>query len=383
MTETARAARRVGFLLFAAIAVAALAILLIGERRNLFVRKRAYVIQFPSVSGLQTGSTVQLDGVAVGSVDRVTLPEDVGRNEIDVRILVDARFVRRVRADSMARIRTLGLLGDKYIEISTGSASFPEVPEGGEISTAPVTDVEQLRASGEDVINNIARITEQLTTILGRMERGEGLLGELSKDVEPGRRVTTEFLGTLDSVRALADEIRGGPGPLPRLLHDPVLGAQLEGTVQRLDRLLAQAEAGEGALALLLTDGAAKSRLERSLENLDRATADVAETARSLRASEALLPRLLNDEEYGKELATELKTMVENLARVAEKLDHGPGSAAQAINDPELYQAMKDIVSGVNESKILKRLLRNRQKAGAEKRLREQVESAPPPGKAP
>jgi len=378
MTDTQRAARRVGFLLLAALVVAAAAILLIGERRNLFVRKRAYVIQFASVSGLQTGSAVQLDGVGVGSVDRVTLPQEVGSSEIDVRILVDARFTRRIRGDSMARIRTLGLLGDKYIEISTGTAAYPEVPPNGEIGTAPVTDVEQLRASGEDVVNNVARITEQLTIILGRMERGEGLLGELTKDVEPDRKVTTEFLAALDSVRALADEIRSGPGPLPRLLNDAELGSKLEGTVDRLDRLLAQAEAGEGALSLLLTDAAAKERLERSLIHLEQATADIAETARSLKESEALLPRLLNDEAYGRELAAELKSLVENLNRVAEKLDHGPGSAAQIINDPELYQAMKDIVSGVDESKILKRLLRNRLKAGAEKRLESELDAAPP-----
>ncbi len=378
MTDTQRAARRVGFLLLAALAVAAAAILLIGERRNLFVRKRAYLIQFASVSGLQTGSAVQLDGVGVGSVDRVTLPQEVGSSEIDVRILVDARFTRRIRGDSMARIRTLGLLGDKYIEISTGTAAYPEVPPNGEIGTAPVTDVEQLRASGEDVVNNVARITEQLTVILGRMERGEGLLGELTKDVEPNRKVTTEFLAALDSVRALADEIRKGPGPLPRLLNDAELGAKLEGTVDRLDRLLAQAEAGEGALSMLLTDAAAKQRLERSLIHLEQATADIAETARSLKESEALLPRLLNDEAYGRELAAELKSLVENLNRVAEKLDHGPGSAAQIINDPELYQAMKDIVSGVDESKILKRLLRNRQQAGAEKRLESELDAAPP-----
>ncbi len=64
---------------------------------------------------------------------------------------------------------------------------------------------------------------------------------------------------------------------------------------------------------------------------------------------------------------------------MAEKLDHGTGSAAQLINDPALYQAMKDIVTGIDESAILRRLIRNRQKKGVEVRLEEQLDTARSP----
>ena len=156
MSPNPSAARRVGLLLLVALALGMAAIFLVGERRNLFSAKNDYFIRFDSVSGLQEGSNVQLDGVGVGSIAAVDLSEDVRKNQIEIR------------EDSMARIRTLGLLGDKYIEISSGSQSFPEVPEGGTIGTAPVADVDRLRASGEDLVNNVTRITEQLTTILGR-----------------------------------------------------------------------------------------------------------------------------------------------------------------------------------------------------------------------
>ena len=385
MSPNPSAARRVGLLLLVALVLGMAAIFTVGERRNLFSAKNDYFIRFDSVSGLQTGSNVQLDGVGVGSIAAIDLSEDVRKNQIEIRIRVEERFAARIREDSMARIRTLGLLGDKYIEISSGTPQFPEVPEGGTIGTAPVADVDRLRASGEDLVNNVTRITEQLTTILGRMERGEGILGELTKDVEPNRKVTTEFIATLDSIRSMFDEFRQGQGPLPRMLGDRALGDKLESTVTRLDSLLGKAESGEGALSMLLTDGAQKERLERSLASIERTAANLESATASLREERALLPKLLGDEAYGDKLSSDLQSLLENLNRVAEKIDRGPGSAAQIINDPQLYQAMKDIVVGIDESAILRHLIRNRQKKGVEVRLEKELDAAPsaPPAKQP
>ena len=381
MSPSPSSARKVGLLLLVALALGMAAIFLVGEKRNLFSQKNDYFILFDSVPGLSAGSNVQLDGVGVGSVAAIALSENVEQNQIVVAIRVEARFAARIREDSLARIRTLGLLGDKYIEISSGSPRFPEVPEGGTIGTAPMADVDRLRASGEDLVNNVTRITEQLTTILGRMERGEGILGELTKDVEPDRKVTTELIATLDSIRGMFDDFRVGDGPLPRLLNDRALGETLEGTVNRLDSLLAKTDSGEGALSMLLTDGEQKERLERSLASIERTAANLESVTNSLREERALLPKLLGDEAYGEKLSADLQSLVENLNRVAEKLDRGPGAAAQMINDPELYQAMKDIVTGIDESAILKRLIRNRQKKGAEVRLEKELD--PPPAKEP
>jgi phospholipid/cholesterol/gamma-HCH transport system substrate-binding protein len=378
MPNNPSSARRVGLLLLVALALGMAAIFLVGERRNLFSQKNDYLIRFDSVPGLSAGSDVQLDGVGVGSVSAIDLSESVEENQIVVGIRVESRFAARIREDSMARIRTLGLLGDKYIEISSGSPRFPEVPEGGTIGTAPVADVDRLRASGEDLVNNVTRITEQLTTILGRMERGEGILGELTRDVDPDRKVTSELMTTLDSIRGLFDDLRAGDGPIPRMLNDRALGEKLETTVGRLDSLLARTESGEGTLGMLLTDTQQRERLERSLASLERTASNLETATDSLRAERALLPKLLGDEAYGDKLSGDLQALVENLNRVAEKLDRGPGSAAQILNDPQLYQAMKDIVTGIDESAILRRLIRNRQKKGVEVRLENQLDAAQP-----
>ena len=121
MSRESAVARRVGLLVLVAIAVGVAALFVLGDRQQLFVSKNRYKIRFQNVNGLAEGSTVQLSGVKVGSVDRIVLPGDMGESLLEVRIAVDARYEQRIRQDSVARIKTLGLLGDKYLELTSGS----------------------------------------------------------------------------------------------------------------------------------------------------------------------------------------------------------------------------------------------------------------------
>jgi hypothetical protein len=76
----------------------------------------------------------------------------------------------------------------------------------------------------------------------------------------------------------------------------------------------------------------------------------------------------MKDKAYGREITEQIRQLVTSLKEVSTKLDRGNGSAAKLINDPKIYDAVNDIVVGVNQSKTLRWLLRNRQKKGIDKR---------------
>ena len=365
---------KVGVLLLAAVVALAVGIFLLGERQNLFESTNRYFIRFQDVSGLNAGNPVQLAGVNVGSVAEVVLPEDIEHRYLTVWVQVSERYAERIRSDSTARIKTLGLLGDKYIEISSGSPEFPRIPPRGEISTAPATDVDQLLASGEDVVDNVVAISHSLRNILDRLERGEGILGELTMETETGERARASLLATLDSVEGIAAKIESGDGTLGRLINDRSLAASLEESAARFDRVLERFESGEGALPALLSDPATREQVRQTLDNLDTASRELAALAADLRDGEGLLPTLVNDPEYGREVAAELREMIHNLNLISEKLNEGDGTAARLINDPQVYEAINDVLVGIEESRLLRWLIRNRQKAGIEKRYEERQE---------
>ena len=90
-----------------------------------------------------------------------------------------------------------------------------------------------LLASGENVMDNVVEISSSLNKILTRMERGEGLLGELTSDSESGRRLKDSLIGTSETLQRIAGKIDQGQGPLPRLLNDKAMANQL---AQSMDR---------------------------------------------------------------------------------------------------------------------------------------------------
>jgi phospholipid/cholesterol/gamma-HCH transport system substrate-binding protein len=285
---------------------------------------------------------------------------------------VDSRYRNRIRRDSQAAIKTLGLLGDKYIEISSGSATSDVVPSGGQIRAAPATDVDRLIASGGDAVENMVAISYSLRSILGRMEAGEGLLGELTTDNEAGRRAKRALLTSLESLDSISTKIDDGEGTLGALVNDSLLAARMSSALNRVESLLARLESGPGALPTLLNDENAGRQLRETIASLDRTSRDLAALVAELRQGEGLLGRLLTDEELGESVGGNLEELLENLRQLSARLDEGEGTLAMLIDDPSVYEAINDVIVGIDESRLLRWLVRNRQKAGIEQRFREE-----------
>jgi phospholipid/cholesterol/gamma-HCH transport system substrate-binding protein len=384
-SEKGRAGRaaRVGAVVLVAVLVLAAGIVFVGRENNLFSRKNRYFVDLQSVSGIKPGNPVELDGVTVGAVDKVILPRDPSKKFIRVWMAVDRHYERRVRADSRVKIRTLGLLGDKFLELNSGSLAVPEIPDHGKVPAAPATNVDALIASGEDVMDNVSTISFQLKNILARVDRGQGLLGELTSDSESSRRLKADIFATLDTIQRVANKVDTGPGPLPRLLNDRQLADSLAESVASLHGVLASVQSGPGLLPGLLNDPQTRQDYEQTVASLRKVAEDLQKFTAELDNGKGLVPRLVKDEAYGREVTEDLRQFVKRLNGVSEKLTTGNGTAAKLINDPQVYDAVNDILIGVNDSKMLRWLIRNRQKAGIKHRYTDAQGPTPPPSASP
>ena len=93
---------------------------------------------FSNSGGLKTGSSITIAGVDVGRIRKITLHDYQAEIEMNIRKDV------KIQDDAIAAIKTKGLIGEKYIEISPG-ASDKIIPPGGRIrETLPPVDFEQL-----------------------------------------------------------------------------------------------------------------------------------------------------------------------------------------------------------------------------------------------
>ena len=366
---------KVGLTVVGALVVLAGFILAIGDQSFLFRASNSYLIMFPNAAGLAEDNPVQLNGVTVGKVDRILLSERPESEMLEVRISVERRYANRLRRDSLARIKTLGLLGDKYVEITSGSPGAVLLNPGEEIPAALPTDVDDLIASGADVVDYVVSTAQSLSTILARMERGEGLLGELVAGRED-KRITDTVIRTLESFERLTNQVEAGEGVLGRLLTDEEMGDQLASSLDTIDETLTELQEGDGLASALLNDAELKTRFESTMADTEVAAADLRAIAADLRDADGLLPRLLTDEELSESLTTEVEELLGRLNSTLEQVSEGDGTAAKLINDPAIYEALDDLVVGINESKLLRWLIRNRQKAGIKKRYKDAQNAA-------
>ena len=101
---------------------------------------RGYVVNadFPTVGGLKVGSPVEIAGVEIGNVSNILLVDD------QARVVMSIRSGVKLQDDSIASIKTKGLIGEKYVRISPGG-SDKIIPPNGRIREveAPV-DFEEL-----------------------------------------------------------------------------------------------------------------------------------------------------------------------------------------------------------------------------------------------
>jgi phospholipid/cholesterol/gamma-HCH transport system substrate-binding protein len=96
--------------------------------------------RFGSVSGLRAGSTIEIDGIEVGRVERLTLDQEKQLSLVTLKI----RKGVRIYDDASAAIKTAGLIGDKFVKIDPGGGGEVLKPGGTITETTSAVDIEEL-----------------------------------------------------------------------------------------------------------------------------------------------------------------------------------------------------------------------------------------------
>lgn len=135
-----RSALDLGVGVFVIIGILALAWLSIKLGRVEFLGGQGYQVtaDFPSVGGLKPGSTVEIAGVEIGRVENISLAEYQAR--VRMRIRSDVKLPD----DSIAAIKTKGLIGEKFVRINPGGSDRLIQPNGRIREVEAPVDFEEL-----------------------------------------------------------------------------------------------------------------------------------------------------------------------------------------------------------------------------------------------
>ncbi|MEM7588727.1 MAG: MlaD family protein [Myxococcota bacterium] len=310
------------FILLGIVVFAAL-IFLVGQKRNLFDSTVVLKTRFDNVANLAIGGEVLLGGVVVGHVRHIEFPNwkktEKRSDKVTVVMHISKKMLSWIRKDSVARIGSRGLLGEKNINISIGSPKAASVSHGDILESDPPWDLSGAFDEGQELLSHSKHTARQL----------QKLMDELIK-----QKADEAIAQSILSMRNILHEAEKGGG----LIHQLIYGKKEGKYYQKFMHTLA--EDGEDVLL------AARNMLHQAAEIL----ADV-------RANPGLVHSLLYDG-TGKELIPHLTAAAQDLHDIVASVKEGEGSIGRLLIDTSVYEDIKRILSNVRRNKVLKELIR-------------------------
>jgi len=355
-------------------------VLVIGSQSRLFERRYTLRTSFADVQGLITGAPVRLAGVAVGTVTQIAFSGDPAIPRLRVEMAVDQHFQDRVRADSVASIGTIGLVGDKILEITVGSATARVLESGEEVRSVDPRDYTHFVDKGALLLDQVTKTAESLSRVLvgfeggdsqedlgatlrsvrrtlAAVEKGPGLLHTLIYGKE-GTTLVADLGQAASSLRTVASRLEAGEGLVGALTRkDSPLLKTLEADLRKVEQILDAVQRGEGTLHALIygTEGPALMK-------------HLGEAATSLQGLAGRLDRVASVLERGEgvgTLLTDLKGAAASLRTVTGRLERGEGTLGALLDDPTVYEDLSRLLRGAERSALLRSLIRSTIDAGA------------------
>lgn len=243
---------RVAGVILVAVAVLAMAGYKLGQAANLFAKRYELVVFLPAANGLRQGGSVTLAGQLVGTVKEIEfLPVDFDTTR-NLRIVaaIDRKLRDQIRRDSEVRLRTMGLLGDKMLDISPGTPRFPVLQPGDTIRVATALDYEAVLAKAAGAVDDVVILTKDLRTITGGLAKGQGTVGQLLTN----RAMYDQLTGAMARANTLFAGLQNPNGTFGRMLNDPALYNRMTSAVASLDSMLLAVNSSQGSMGRLLRD---------------------------------------------------------------------------------------------------------------------------------
>ncbi|HUQ80905.1 MAG TPA: MlaD family protein [Gemmatimonadaceae bacterium] len=298
---------KVGGMILLALGILTVAVFKLGEAANLFSKRYKLVALLPSVNGLRVGGSVTVAGQLAGTVSAIEFlaPDADTTRNLRVIVEIDQALQQQVREDSRARIRTLGLLGDKIVDIAPGTPRFAVLPANDTIQVEAALDYETVLVQASGAVTDMVQLTRDLRGITGGLARGEGTVGQLLTN----RSLYDELNGTLTRTNALVTRLQAPNGTLGKLLDDPAMYQNLNGMISSVDSLVRQMSSQNGTLGKLLTNDTLYTHLVSITSGADS-------LVKQLTRGNGLANKLLTDQQLYEQLTKTITDLNAILADV-------------------------------------------------------------------
>ncbi len=304
---------KVGAVVTVALFILFISVFLAGSIEDILSPKVDLKAQITDVKGLRKGAPVWLSGVEVGSIKTIKLHPDYGTI---VDISINRNALTFIKKDSVASVLTMGLLGDKYVELSLGSPDAEPARAGDMIKGSPQVDLKEVMEAGAVSIKKMNDFMGKMGKLIESIEKGEGTIAKFLSDPA----VYYNLKEITQNLTLILKDINNEKGTMGMLIKDPVLYNKLLATTSSAEKLAAKLD--EGANKLLETGA--------SMETF----------AKKLNEGSGSLKMLAEDPA----LYENLNKASVKLSSVLERVESGEGVAGAFLSDKDLAIEIREII---------------------------------------
>ncbi len=253
--------------------------LVVGKNSSLFREVTSIKMVATNIGSLQKNNFVSVSGKKIGIVSNIDF---LNRNDsllVVVEMRLEEDFASIVTKDSRARILALGILGDKYVDITTG--------RGKPVEEGDIIALDESKTGLDNLTVTVGEAIGKINTLLDNINNGKGPLAKLLASEKMAADLE-KTIGNLENASAeltlFTREMQDGEGLLPRLINDKSFANETEQTITsikqvavRTDSLLQKLNSEEGTIGQLHSNPALYSNLNDSMADLDSLLIDLKE----------------------------------------------------------------------------------------------------------
>jgi len=238
---------------------------IVGSNQKLFDAKYSVYMFKHDAESLIPGAFITLSGLKVGVVGKMKLTTRENKPGILIELKIDKDYKQYITSSSVAQIKTMGVLGDKYVDISMGKSGEPPLKPGDFIHTRTSVNMDAVMGDAAESLQQLRQVLTNLNTLTRRTVNGDGVLGQVFNDKKMG----DDLRATVHNAKTLTDKLQEGTGSAGKFLNDSSFYRALLATTRNLQTITAKIARGKGNLAQVVNDSTLYPRLRSALAQTD------------------------------------------------------------------------------------------------------------------
>lgn len=235
-------------------------------------RKAWFLLE--NAAGLIKNSGVKTAGIPIGIVKEIKLQDGKARVEISIKSEIT------LTTSAAVEIKSLGILGDKHVEVYPGSPSDPPLPDGGQIL------IVKEKGSLDNVMTQVGEIAGSLKEVADIVKESladngtqKHVLGRIVQNIEKLTSDIKDITGeNKEQIGEIVDQVNDVTRTLDELINDESdqglkktwkkTLARLDSTMKNIDEIAAKINKGEGTIGKLINDETTVDELNTAIQGV-------------------------------------------------------------------------------------------------------------------